>query len=883
MPLATGTRLGPYEIVSPAGAGGMGEVYRARDTRLDRTVAIKVLPSRLSKDPRLRQRFEREARAISSLSHPNICALYDIGHQDGVDFLVLEYLEGETLAQRVEKGPLPAEQLLRVAIEVSDALEKAHRQGVAHRDLKPANIMLTKSCAKLLDFGLAKPVAIQPGSAVNAMVTQSRPLTTQGTIVGTFQYMAPEQVEGKNADARSDIFAFGAVLYEMATGKRAFEGKTTASVIAAILEREPPPLSQLAPMTPPALDRVVKTCLAKDPDERFQTAHDLKLQLQWVAEAGSQAGVPAPVAVRRKNRERMAWMTAGIFVLLTALFAVGYMLRAPKPPQVVRSTISLPAKSNLAGDAAFAISPDGRRLAFVATTSDGKPQLWVRPLDSLSAQPLAGTDHATYPFWSADSRFIGFFAESKLKKIEASGGPVQTICDAEDGRGGVWSRDGVIVFAPGPFTGLFRINAAGGAPTQVTTPENSGTSHRWPSFMPDGDHVLFFSYSNGGKSNGIFVVSLASKVVKSIGNEDTNAVYAEPGYLLFVREGSLMAEPFDTRQLAVKGEAFPVAEQVQAFSVRRDAGFSISANGVLVYQGGTEQVKSQLTWFDRDGKELGKVGEPADMNDPVLSPDATKAIGLMGGRHGNGTTNLWMYDTARGIATRFTFSSAIDESPVWSPDGKQVAFTSNRAGTFDLYVKPASGTGTEQKVLSGEGEKYGSAWSPDGRFLAYDFRGNGTKKFDIWLLPLTGERKPRPFIETEGSDRSDSFSPDGRWFCYTSDESGRNEIYVVPFPGPGGKWQISSSGAVAAWWAANGAEIIYVTPDLKLISVDVNGKGTDFAVGASRPIFGGRSIGNTEGGSPTRDGKRLLLAMHGQDTAAPLVLVTHWTADLTKR
>jgi hypothetical protein len=467
--LSPGTKLGPYEIAAPLGAGGMGEVYRARDTRLDRTVAIKVLPAHLSSNPARRQRFEREARAVASLNHPHICVLHDIGTQDGVDFLVLEYLEGETLAHRLEPGPMPTQELLKIATEVSDALDKAHRQGVTHRDIKPGNIMLVRSGAKLLDFGLAKPAATPASATLTAMATASQPLTAEGTIVGTFQYMAPEQLEGKEADARSDIFSFGAVLYEMATGKKAFQGKTTASVIAAVLASEPAPISTLQPMTPPALDRVVKTCLAKDPDERFQSAHDLNLQLKWIAEAGSQAGVPAPFVARRKSREKIAWALAGVFLAAAAVGVAAYLRLARTPAPVIVSEIPPPDKSRGLGAGPFflssplVISPDGHSLAFTAIDQTGKRILWLRPL-ALPARPLEGTEDATFPFWSEDGRSIGFASEGKLKTIDVSGGPATIVADAAFFGGGTWNRQGVILFVPDPGKGLYQVTASGEHP-----------------------------------------------------------------------------------------------------------------------------------------------------------------------------------------------------------------------------------------------------------------------------------------------------------------------------------------------------------------------------------------------------------------------------------
>ncbi|HSS45480.1 MAG TPA: protein kinase, partial [Thermoanaerobaculia bacterium] len=554
MTLAAGTRLGPYEITGALGAGGMGEVYRARDTRLERTVAVKVLPSHLSASPEVRQRFEREAKTISQLSHPHICALYDVGREGDTEYLVMELLEGETLSERLAKGPLPLEQTLRYGIETADALDKAHRQGIVHRDLKPGNVMLTKSGVKLLDFGLAKAMAPPaPRGSLTALPTQQG-LTQEGTILGTFQYMAPEQLEGKETDTRSDIFAFGAVLYEMATGRKAFSGSSQASLITAIMSSEPASISSVQPMTPPALDRVVKTCLAKDPDDRWQTAHDVMLQLKWIAEGGSQAGVPGPIVARRKSRERLAWGMAAVAFLmaLAAVSAFLYLQDRREAPRMVRSSILLPEKLRFdLGTVPVAVSPDGRRIAFAASDAEGKKLLWVRSLDALSAQPLAGTDGACCPFWSPDGRFLGFFASGKLKKVEASGGPAQTLCDAPNNRGGTWNRAGEIAFAPAARDPIQRVPSSGGAATPATKLDSSRgeISHRWPFFLPDGRHFLYFAmgafYGPKAVSNGIYVGSLDSQERRLLLRADSNVAYAPPGYLLFLRERTLMAQPFN--------------------------------------------------------------------------------------------------------------------------------------------------------------------------------------------------------------------------------------------------------------------------------------------------------------------------------------------------
>ena len=573
MRLQTGTRLGPYEILAPLGSGGMGEVYRARDTRLDRAVAVKVLPSHLSQSHDAHQRFEREARAVSSLNHPHICTLHDVGRHEGIAFLVMEYIEGETLVARLDRGPLPSGELLRYAIQIADALDKAHRQGVVHRDLKPGNIMLTKSGAKLLDFGLAKSiggaVAVAPG--LTASPTVSTPLTAEGSILGTFQYMAPEQLEGQEADARSDIFAFGAVLYEMATGRRAFQGKSPSSVIAAILHLDPPSIATLQPLSPPALERVVNRCLAKDPDERWQTARDLGFELQWIAQTGSQPGVPAAAASQKRTRERLLWLLA-VVLLGAAGAALGLNWRRADSiePRAIRAFVPAPDRTTFRlislGAGPVAVSPDGSRLVFSARKENGVELLWVRPLDSVVATPLAGTEGASYPFWSPDGRNIGFFANGKLKRIDADGGAALSLCDAVSARGGTWSPEGIILFAPLQASGLFRVPADGGAPVQVTklNEERWEGSHRWPQFLPDGRKFIYYSRKPTGVEEGRSVIasSLDGGDARIILRADSNAVYAS-GHLLFMRETTLMAQPFRPDDLMLNGDAFPVADQVQ--------------------------------------------------------------------------------------------------------------------------------------------------------------------------------------------------------------------------------------------------------------------------------------------------------------------------------
>jgi eukaryotic-like serine/threonine-protein kinase len=891
MPLVSGTKLGPYEIQSPLGAGGMGEVYRARDTRLERSVAIKVLPAVLSSDAERKQRFEREARTISSLNHPNICALYDVGSQDGLEYLVLEYVEGETLEKRLEKGPLPTELLLRHALEIADALEKAHRNGVIHRDLKPANIMLTKSGAKLLDFGLAKwsAAGASQEETLKTLTAAATKLTEQGTIVGTFRYMAPEQLEGKEADARTDIFALGEVLYEMATARAAFAGKTKASLIAAILSAEPAPISTLQPMTPPALERLVRGCLEKDPDERWQTAHDVKLQLRAIAEGGSQSGLPATVSARRKIRERLGWGAAAVMTLLALVFAFGYFQRAPGEMRAIRSYIKPMANSSFvfaASASGFALSPDGRRLAYVATTPEGKALLWARPLDSLQAQPLAGTEGAGYPFWSPDSRFIGFFAGGKLKKIEASGGPPLTLCDAATGRGGTWNREGVILFSPTVISPIHRVSAAGGASAPVTAldPSKGESSHRWPYFLPDGRHFLYVAGSSftpkESPTNSILEGSLDSKESKFLFHTHANAIYAS-GHILFLRQNTLMAQPFDAKRQELTGEAFPMADPVHEDEERIHGVFSASENGVLTYAEGASGPDRQLVWVDRSGKKLGEVPGADAYNDPQISPDG-KRLSFTLESSGD---DIWVDDIARGVKTRLTFgssSSQANQAGVWSPDGRQIAYSCVRPGKYGICLRPSDGSGNEEVIHPGnEQPRYPDDWSPDGKVLAYYESRLGV--WEIWMLPFSGERKPYPFLQSQFSQLGARFSPDGKWLAYFSGESGRPEIYAVPFPGPGGKRQVSTGGGTWPRWRRDGKEIFYLSPDNKVMAAEVKANGSIFEIGAVRALFETRPYRSGDAVfDVTADGQRFIVDYVGEQPTAAITLVVNWTAEAKK-
>jgi Tol biopolymer transport system component len=880
--------LGPYEIVAPIGAGGMGEVYRARDTRLERDVAIKVLSTHLSTSEEVRQRFEREAKTISKFSHPHICSLYDIGREGETDFLVMELLEGESLADRLGRAALPNDQVLRYGIEIADALDKAHRQGIVHRDLKPGNVMLTKTGVKLLDFGLAKPLAsagARPVSGASVMATEaqvSQPLTERGTILGTFQYMAPEQLEGGEADARSDIFAFGAVLYEMATGRKAFTGKSQASLISSIMREDPAPISSIAPMVPPALNRVVRTCLAKDPEDRFQTAHDVKLQLQWVQEGGSEAGVPAPVVARRKNREKLAWIVAALAIAAAALATFGWMRRAPQPPRLVRFEVAIPP--NVIAIDAPKISPDGKMLAFNATDSNGKTQIWLRPLNALVAQPLAGTEGTRRPFWSPDSRFLAFMAEGKLKKIDVTGGPPTKICDAPTAVDGSWSPEGVILLDGTGADPILRVPAAGGTPVVWVRAESSRKEVQvgWPEFLPDGRHFLYMAANLKSEDGAYRIGSLDSPETKALAPAQTMLAYAPPGYLLFVKDKTLVAQPFDAKALKTTGEPVPLAEQIGTDTVGL-ARFSVSRDGVLAYR--TGESGSRFIWTDRTGKELDTILEKGEYEDPVLSPGGDQ-LTYDSADARSGKYDVWLRDIARGVNSRFTFESGNAISPVWTPRGDALIYASFRENGQGLYEKSTVGLGEEKLLARVEGLFFPTSVAPDGSALAYQVRPPDPKNgFDIMILPLTPGAKPVAFRQTPFNEGSARFSPDGKLMAYVSNESGRNEVYVQAYPGPGRTWQISTAGGGDVHWRPDGKELFYRGLDQQMMAVEVSGSGATFQAGIPKALF---LMHLATGPSTTRydvdrTGQKFLIASTlSREAMNPTTVVMNWAAALGK-
>jgi Tol biopolymer transport system component/predicted Ser/Thr protein kinase len=855
--LSTGTRLGPYEIIAPIGAGGMGEVYKALDTRLNRIVAIKKGLAPFS------ERFDREAHAIASLNHPHICSLYDVGP----DYLVMEYIEGKPLA-----GPVDLDEALVLAQQILDAIDAAHRKGIVHRDLKPANILVTKSGVKLLDFGLAKASA---ELAAN-MATVGGPATGLGTILGTLQYMSPEQLEAKDADARSDIFAFGAVLYELITGKRAFEGSTPASVIASILKEQPQPITQLSPMTPTGIDRVVQTCLEKDPDRRWQSAHEVKHALDWV----SRDALATPVHPERKTagtRSLRLWQGA----TAAALAAVGVMVWVNRPPPApaavpVRFQIAPPA--GVMFETYVALSPDGQRLAFTATGADGIVRLWYRDLKSVEPQILRGTEGAQSAFWSPDSRYIAFGFRNQLKKIDPSGGPPQTLCEVEGPVGsGAWTQEGVILFGRRGVGGLTRVSEAGGAVVAVTEGGFSG----FPSFLPDGRRFLYF---RRGTTTGVFAGSLDNKpedqpttpvLVTDVAARYVSTLNSGTGYMFFVRDQTLMAQRFDERTLGLAGEAV-VIDRVA--TVNNYPVFSASTTGRLAYRTGNPSTSRQLTWFTREGKALSTVGDPGGHEQLALSPDGTRAIyrdvvSTLAG-------DLWVTDLTRGTNDRFTSERTVGGFPVWSPDAGRIAFRSGQ----DVFLKPSSGEGEAERLFKAETQASPTSWSPDGKFLLLTVIGLNSL-FDIQVLTADGNHLVSSFLKTQYNESQATFSPDGQWVAYTSTESGRNEVYVRPFTPPGierrieGKWPVSREGGTGPVWREDGRELIFRSASGAPMAVDITLTATTVQAGIPKQLFPTPPVP----WSVTADGKRFLVSMPPrQDVQVPITIDLNWEAALKR-
>jgi serine/threonine protein kinase len=883
-----GQQIGPYLLSSRIGAGGMGVVYKARDTRLDRTVAIKVLPAD-SGSTHARERFEREARTVAALNHPHICTLHDTGHHEGIDFLVMEHLDGETLAARLGRGPLPLERALSIAVQIASALDAAHRAGIVHRDLKPGNVMLTRTGAKLLDFGLAKATAAMLGRDPTRAASASD-LTIPGTILGTVQYMAPEQIEGKEADTRTDIFAFGAMLYEMVAGRKAFDGGSEASVMAAILERDPPPLSSVQPLAPPIVDRIVSTCLAKDSDDRWQTARDLLRELTWVRDGDTAYGQTTPQQSDRRRRVVLP-VVAALATAALSMFAI-YVVRrpAPEPPPRVMFSVYPPDGTRFPrGTADMALSPDGSRLVFAALSADGNTRLWVRRLDSSTARPLDGTEGATYPFWSPDSRSIAFFAQGKLKRIAEAGGSPQFLCDAASIRGGTWNNLGTILI--GGFNGpIQRVAETGGTLSPVTSIDQARKerSHVWPVFLPDGRRFVYLARSDERERMAIYQGSLDSREVRLVLAADSNVGVAGP-YLMSLSNGSLVAHAYDPDRATVVGEPVTIADHIALDTpLRSGSPFTVSSGTVLAYRSASPD--SHLVWFDRTGKEIGGFRTPGDYHHPWLSPDE-KRVAIERTDPATGQHTIWILDLARQTTSRLVADAAGSHEPVWSPDGSRVAFNSNRAGGFgDLYWTQADGGSADELILQSIDRvmQIPTDWSVDGRFIVYEIN-RASAKNDLYVLPVSPRQppQPQPFLETPANETQGQFSPDARWIAYTSNESGAYEVYVRRFPGAGSKWQVSTSGGAQPRWRRDGKELFYLAPDGKLMASDVKAVDTSFETGPPRALFNtgitASFINRRNQYVVTRDGQRFLVNISAEDeNSAPITVVLNWQAPLKK-
>ncbi len=875
MGLVVGTRLGPYEILAPIGAGGMGEVYRARDTRLARDVAIKIVPESFAQRDDLRARFEREAKTLSSLSHPHICTVFDIGRQETTDYIVLELLEGETLTERLTKGALPLAEALRIGIQIASALDAAHRRGVVHRDLKPGNIMLTKAGAKLLDFGLAKYTPAAAASLTSAP-TRSEGITEQGVVLGTFQYMAPEQLEAKEADARTDIFALGVVFYEMLTGKPAFSGASRASLIASILAAEPAPMSSLQPVTPPALDHLVRRALAKDPEERWQSAHDIKAELEWIAEGGSQAGLSPVSAPRQKLNQRLPWIVAGLMAALAVSLWPFWRVAPLQRHPLMRLSVDL-GPEVVRGPALEArISPNGRLLVFLARTPDGKQQLATRSLDGPRITFLAGTENATFPFFSQDGQWIAFFADGRLKKIAVQGGAVVTIANPAVPHvgasvfGASWGDDQNIVYTPGSVNPLVRVSANGGKLEPLTKLGDKGdATHRWPQVLAGGRAVLFTSH----KIISGFDDATIEAVIVSTGERKTvlRGGYAgrylaagdHSGYLLYVREGALFGIPFDPDSLTVRGAPSPLLDEVAGNSDSGEGQFDVSDDGTLIYRAGKGPSRNwPILWMDRSGRTEPLLAEPGAYYTPRFSPDGNRLALTID--HGDKGREIHIYDWRRGSMSQLTFTGDVNLHPVWSPDGKFIVFESSSPHGYGIGLIRADGSGPLQRLAENNGLMIPTSFTPDGRRLAY-FQLNAPGRFEIWTAPFNASDpdhpelvKPKIFLSTSFYEWNPIFSPDGRWIAYTSSESGRNEIYVRPFPGPGGKWQISAAGANEAVWSLSGYELYFKAADGRIMVSDYKATNDSFLAGKPQ-VWSDSPIGSTLFGgnfNQSQDGRR---------------------------
>ncbi len=905
-----GQTISHYKVLEKLGEGGMGVVYKAEDTKLKRTVALKFLPPHLAASEQDKARFIQEAQAASALNHPNVCTIHAIEEYESQLFIAMEFVDGQTLREKSRgdvTSPLPMKQAIDIGIQIADGLAAAHEKGIVHRDIKPENIMIRKDgIVQIMDFGLAKLRA--SGSKITR-------LTKEGSTVGTAGYMSPEQVQGQDTDHRSDIFSYGVLLYELLTGQLPFKGVHETALAYEIVNVDATPMSALKPDIDASLDAIVLECLEKDINERAQSIKQVAVDLKKYKRESSRQRVSRVTAVRPaysssqtivqpsedlKPSEglsqlgRLPWIVAGTFVVVSFVLAFLYFNRPHEEAQVIRATILPPDKmlfNNSAGGQGgghTALSPDGTKLAFIAVDSSNKSHLFVRNLANLTAQELNGTGDAYYPFWSPDGKFIGFFAGGKLKKIDLSGTPPLALCDAVSGRGGSWSQQGDIVFSPNAFEPLYKVSAAGGTPVAVTALDTvlRERTHRWPVFLPDGNHFLYFARVTGtgggiNERDGLYVGSLDGTINKRIGRGQGNIAYAA-GYLLFPTERTLMAQPFDIKKFELKGDPSPVAYQLQYDAGFNKANFSVSQNGILVYQSGTVQGINRLTIVDQSSKKVTNVGEIGEYLVAKFSPDGKKlAFDLFDTQARN--VDIWIYDLVRNIRTRFTFDASPDRNPVWSPDGSRIVFRSDRKGRYDLYQKSISGSTNEELLLASNLDKNPLHWSSDGKYILYIITDPKTK-FDIWVLPLFGDKKPFPFVQTEFSEAGARFSPDVRWIAYVSDESGKNEVYVRPFPGPRSVQQVSINGGTTPRWRKDGRQLFYISGDNTIMSAEVNVSNSTFSVGAVKPLIDFISSGGSTLQDITGDGQRFLQLVIPQETApTPLTLVANFLTELNKK
>lgn len=859
----------------------MGEVYRAFDPKVNREVAIKILPASLSTDKDRLARFEQEAQAAGGLNHPNILIIHHVDTHDGAPYIVSELLEGETLRERMGGVALPQRKAIDYALQMVHGLAAAHEKGIVHRDLKPENVFITKDGrVKILDFGLAKLTGAESGQSQTEVPTR-RVNTDAGVVMGTIGYMSPEQVRGKPADHRSDIFSFGAVLYEMLSGRRAFRGESTADTISAILREDPPELSSTNRGINPALERVVTHCLEKSPEERFNSARDLAFAIEALSGSATNSDATTALAVlpatRRKRREVIPWSVAGVLLIASATLALLYFWPRSVDKRQISFSIEIPDKASEVGQPA--ISPDGSMIVFQAT-SEGTRALFLRTIDSINVQRLAGTEDGYLPFWSPDSRYIGFFSTSKLKKVDLNGGSPQTLCVVDHAYGGTWNREGVILFGSAGQP-LQRVSAAGGTTTVVLPldAERKELDHELPFFLPDGRHFLYYSFKGNRGAIEIFVGSLDGSR-KMLFRNDSNVAYVAPGYLLFARETTLMAQLFDPSKLELAGEPFPVMENVAFSGSNSYSHFSVSENGTLVFWKGSD-VGRQLAWFDRSGKQLATAGPPGTYNDVTLSPDGTRAAIQ---KIDDGNSDIWIMDLVRGVPLRFTFSLNSDDNPSWSPDGNFLIYTSSRGDKIGFFRRNSTGAGNEEQIYeSASAIDDGTDWSADAKNLLFGVVGDKSLG-DIWVLPLDGSAKARPVLLSEFAEFHGRFSPDAHWIAYASIESGRPEVYVQSFPPAGGKWQVSTDGGAQPRWRRDGKELYFMSPDRKIMAVDVK-LGTTFEMGTPKALFQTRVTNFT---SPNRydvtaDGQRFLVNSSVEENSRnPIVVILNWAAGIKK-